>query len=114
MSNVTLQIGGRPYTVACGEGQEAHIKMLGREIDAKLKALDGNPGQNEQRALLFAALLLADEVHELKQDRAPAAAAPPPPPPPPAIGPDEVIGLEALANHLENLADSLESGASGH
>ncbi len=66
MSNVTLTIGGRHYTVACAAGEEAHIEKLGGAIDAKLQGTPGLSGQSEARTLLFAALLLADELHEAR------------------------------------------------
>lgn len=100
MANVTLQIGGRSYTVACQDGEEAHIAGLGQTIDGKLEALGANVRQNEPRTLLFAALLLADEVFELK-NRAAAA--------PPAADESTAPGLEALAARLEKLAESLEA-----
>jgi cell division protein ZapA len=100
MANVTLQIGGRSYTVACQDGEEAHIAGLGRSIDGKLASLGANVTQNEPRTLLFAALLLADEVHELKnRPGAPAA----------GDEPSTAPGLEALASRLEKLAESLEA-----
>lgn len=96
MSNVTLMIGGRSYRVACADGQEEHIEGLGRSIDEKLAAMGSTAGQNEPRTLLFAALLLADEIYELKNK--------------PAEGGEDVApALEALADRLENLALSLES-----
>jgi cell division protein ZapA len=101
MSNVTLTIGGRQYRVACADGQEDHIVRLGAAIDEKLSTMGDNAGPNEARALLFAALLLADEIYELKQQ--PAA-----PAPPPDTGPDPAPALEALAERLEKLAASLE------
>lgn len=64
MSNVTLQIGGRNFTVASADGEESHIEMLGRMIDDRLKRMGSATGQSESRTLLFAALLLADELHE--------------------------------------------------
>ena len=82
MSNVNLQIGGRSFTVACAPGEEEHITGLGRMIDAKLAAMGGVAGQTETRTLLFAALLLADELHEARHGA--GAPVPPPPPPPPA------------------------------
>ena len=103
MSNVTLSIGGRNYTVACGPGEEAHIEQLGRTIEAKLSSLPNVAGQSEARTLLFAALLLADEVHELRSgssgraeaaDDGSAAAA---------------EALETLAGRLESLAEQLEA-----
>jgi cell division protein ZapA len=98
MSNVTLQIGGRSYAVACADGQEEHIASLGRAIDAKLTTMGGGV-QNESRALLFAALLLADEVFELTRKPAKAKA---------GDLPDIAPALEMLADKLEHLAESLE------
>lgn len=101
MSNVTLTIGGRHYTVACAAGEEAHIELLGRAIDSKLTGMPSLAGQSEARTLLFAALLLADELHELKSG-SPSATAP---------SPDIAESLEALADHLESMASRLEGSA---
>ncbi|WP_068081544.1 cell division protein ZapA [Novosphingobium rosa] len=67
MSNVTLTIAGRDYVVGCASGEEEHIADLGRMIDARLASLPPAAVQGESRALLFAALLLADEVYEAKK-----------------------------------------------
>jgi cell division protein ZapA len=114
MSNVALSVGGRSYTVNCAPGEEEHITELGAMIDGKLSAM-GAAGQNETRNLLFAALLLADEVFELKSGGPAAAAAdelpyatPDPLPydaPVLSIDPER---LEGIANRLENLAAHLE------
>lgn len=74
MSNVKLSIGGRDFTVACAAGEEAHIAELGAAIDAKLRAMGGATGNSESRMLLFAALLLADELHESRSGADNAAA----------------------------------------
>jgi cell division protein ZapA len=107
MSNVTLHIGGRDYTVACAEGEEAHLVGLGQTIEGKLLSLAGNAGMSEGRQLLFAALLLADELHESGGNgAAPAASAPArESAPAPAFDPAQ---LEALADRLESCAASLE------
>ena len=97
MSNVTLHIAGRDYAMTCAAGEEDHILGLGRTIDAKLKALDGTAGMSETRQLLFAALILADELHEAGGGK-PAAVAP-------VIDPAR---LETLADKLESCAASLE------
>ena len=100
MSNVTLTIGGRFYSVACGEGEEAHIEALGRTIDGKLQGMPNLSGQSEARTLLFAALLLADELHELRSGDAPED------------GPETAQAadaLERLADTLESLATRLEN-----
>ena len=37
MSNVTITIGGRDYTVACDSGEEAHVAALGRLMGLTLR-----------------------------------------------------------------------------
>ena len=102
MSNVSLQIGGRSYTVACAAGEEDHVAGLGKLIDEKVQSMGG--GHNEVRQLLFAALLLADELHEARH-RAPAEA----PAAAPAVpAPDHSAALEAIADRLEKCASALE------
>lgn len=119
MSNVALWVGGRSYTVNCAAGEEDHIAELGAMIDAKLSAM-GAPGQNETRNLLFAALLLADEVFELKSGGAPQPAPQAAPVESPYATPDPLPHeapafsidperLEGIANRLENLAAHLEA-----
>jgi cell division protein ZapA len=97
MSNVTLDIAGRKFTVACAEGEEAHIAMLGRTIDDKLLDMPHIASQSEARALLFAALLLADENYEMKSG---GGVVP--------VGPEIAESLEMLAGRLEGLASQLE------
>lgn len=114
MSNVNLNIGGRSFTVACASGEEDHVTGLGKMIDGKLSAMGDMSGQNESRMLLFAALLLADEVHEA-QFRTPAAQnagqpAAPPPAQPDLLANGTAQRLEVLATRLENLAAALERG----
>ena len=99
MSNVTVSIGGRRYTVACAAGEEAHVEMLSRTIDGKLEGLPNLAGQAEARTLLFAALLLADELHEARSGGASPVAEP---------SPALAESLEALASRLESLAERLE------
>ena len=101
MSNVTLDIAGRKFTVACAEGEEAHIAMLGRTIDGKLRDMPSIASQSEARALLFAALLLADENHEMKNGGAAPAES----------GLDIAGPLEALAERLESFAMRLENAS---
>ncbi|MEY4239566.1 MAG: hypothetical protein RL339_2167 [Pseudomonadota bacterium] len=96
MSNVTLTIGGRNYTVACAAGEEAHVTGLGQAIDAKIQSM-GGAGTNETRQLLFAALLLADEVHEARSA--------------PRVAPAEPANDDARAEQLEAIAAKLEACA---
>jgi len=104
MSDVVLTLGGRSYSVACAPGEEAHIADLGRIIEDKLRTLPGM-GKNDSRSLLFAALLLADELFELRNAEKVQASAETAPSVAAAATPDQ---LEALAERLEALADALE------
>ena len=96
MSNITLQIGGRSYIVACAPGEEAHVSELGRLIDEKVLSI--GTGHNEVRQLLFAALILTDELHEAGGKTATA----------PPLAPDHAPALEAIADRLEACANALE------
>lgn len=101
MGNISLLIGGRNFTVACADGEESHIATLGSMIEAKLEGSGGLGSQNESRMLLFAALLLADELHE-RRERTPVASLPP--------GLEERVA--AIATQLENIASRLEGKTS--
>ena len=105
MSDVTIRIGGRNYTVACGPGEEARIAALGDMVDGKLTQIPNLSSQSETRMLLYATLLMADELQEAGNAPAPAPAATPAP------DPDIAETLENLAEKLESLASRLEDGA---
>jgi cell division protein ZapA len=106
MSNVTLAIGGRNFTVSAADGEESHIEMLGRMIADRVARSGGGAGQSEPRMLLFAALLLADELHEAHRVAAPPAPEKAPAETTPAA---EVIArIETLAARVEKLAAHLE------
>ncbi len=98
MSNVTVEIAGRRYTIACADGEQPHIEKLAGMIDSKLADMPNLAGQSEARTLLFAALLLADELHEANNRHQlptrPATNAEP---------------LENMAERLERLASRLEA-----
>jgi cell division protein ZapA len=110
MSEIVLTIGGRDYTMACADGEEAHIAELGALLHDKLSTLPGGAGQSGSRSLLFAALLLADELYELRKAVAARPQAGISPLPSVMAPPEE---LAALAERLETLADALDPGNGG-
>ena len=105
MAEVDVRIGGRKYELACRDGDEDRLRILAGLVDSKaIEASRGMGGLNETRQLLFAALLLADELsEELAKTRSAAD--------PRAID-DEVavMVVEELANRVEALAARLENG----
>jgi len=108
MAEVDVIIAGRPYRVACRDGEEDNLRAAARLVDAKSReALTGLGTLSEARQLLFAGLLLADQLMEHKPDEAAAAAAPVP-----SVDPELANRAERLAGKLESLADALEAEAS--
>jgi cell division protein ZapA len=107
MAEIDIIIAGRPYKVACRDGEEESLKAAARLVDAKSReALAGLGTLSEARQLLFAGLLLADQLIDQKPD-AVAAAAPAPAAPDPELG----RRAERLAERLESLAEALEGEA---
>jgi cell division protein ZapA len=134
MSTVTLSIGPKSYTVACADGQEAHIRALGGMIAEKYAQLGSARAPLEAQNLLFAALFLADELAEARKRTvaAPEPVSAPEPDGGPADGEvgslretiarleaelaaahEATAGTEAgdLAQMLEALADRAEANA---
>ncbi len=99
MSTVTLSIGPKSYTIACADGEEAHIRALGAMIAEKYARLGTARAPLEAQNLLFAALFLADELAEARKS---AAAATPAPVPAPTPDPAEIDALNATIARLEN------------
>ena len=102
MAHVDLFIAGRSYQIACRDGEEENLKAAARLVDAKSReALAGLGTLSESRQLLFASLLLADQIME----GGGGALVPEPP--------DPIIAERAatLADRLESLAASLEKEA---
>lgn len=106
MAEVTLSIGGRSYNVHCGDGEEGHMARLARMVDEKtIEARRSAPGLTEVRQLLFAAILLADEIHDLRAkghvgqgslDLKP-------------VGGESDTGQEMIAQRMTRLAERIET-----
>ena len=65
MPQVTVQINGRGYQIACDDGQEAHLVRLGNYIDNRIQELVAAVGQiGDVRLLVMVSLLLADELSD--------------------------------------------------
>ncbi len=109
MSNVNLTIAGRSTAVSCAAGEESHIEMLGRMIDERARRIGG--AQSESRTLLFAALMLADELHDAHRD---APAAPAHLPVSPSIDESTIERLvervNQMAERVEKVRQALEQG----
>ena len=68
MSQVTLEINGRSYTVACDDGEEEHLSELAEYVNKHVTNLAGSIGQvGDSRLLLMASLMVSDELAEALQ-----------------------------------------------
>lgn len=65
MSEVTLSINGRNYSVACDDGEESHLERLAGLINQRIDDLKTVIGRvDEPRLLVMTSLLIADELSE--------------------------------------------------
>lgn len=98
MAEVEISVGGRAYSIACRDGGEDHLRTIATHVDRKAAEARAAVGDvNEARQLLFAALLLADEIAENAGGTSPAPA-----------DPKLTAALAQLANRIEAVADTLE------
>ena len=114
MASVEVEIAARKYSIACRDGEESHLRSVAAIVDAKAKdaaSALGNLG--EARQLLFASLLLADELKEHRSGQSQSARAGPEPAPA-GIDPALLDALERLAGRVESLAEQLEGRAEAH
>jgi cell division protein ZapA len=69
MPLVNIMVNERSYAIACDEGEQEHLQQLAAHVDAKARELLSGAGQpGEQRLLLMAALLIADEFFESRAE----------------------------------------------
>ncbi len=107
MGQVTVRVGGYSHPVSCEDGQERHLADLAAEVDKRVNSIKAMGGQfGEARLLLLAALLLADEVHDLKlaveqaHGAAPVASA--------VDDPKLAERLARIAERIEGIAQGLD------
>lgn len=101
MAQVRLEIGGRHYDIACRDGEEARLKLLGRSVDARANDVIRALGRgHEGRELVQAALLLADELDELRARHAELV----------RVHDATAAAAERCAARLETLAGTLDRG----
>jgi len=106
MAQVTVRINGYAYTVGCEDGQEPHLTAMAAEVEARIDSIKAIGGQSgEGRLLVLSALLLADELHDMKLELAQARTGRPGHGRDPALGPK----LSKLARRAEEIAATIES-----
>ncbi|GGF16759.1 hypothetical protein GCM10011611_23170 [Aliidongia dinghuensis] len=129
MGSVQVTVNGRNYSVACDNGQEAHVARLGAYLDQKVGQLVKAVGQvGDARLLVMASLMITDELVDTDQALSQlknavaqssqgtgglatepfAAAAPKVPPAPDPREAELADALDTLAGRIEAIAAALE------
>jgi cell division protein ZapA len=102
MSQVSVTIDGRKYRLACNEGEEARLESLAGLIDQKIGEMRTTFGEiGDQRLVMMAALTLADNLTEARDEAAAAR----------KRAEDAERRVNAIASSLDTLGSRLESVA---
>ena len=105
MAQVTLQINGYGYILGCADGEEDHLCALAADLDRRIDEIKVATGPSgEARMLLMAALMISDELHDLRQQvdtGSPSSS----PKTEPKIG----RRLRGIAKRAESIADEMET-----
>jgi len=106
MADVEVAVAGRRYKLSCRDGEEDHLRALVRMVDLKAEEITGTLGEmTETRTLLLSALLIADELNDLRgaaavaRNESPADVEP---------DPAYAVAIERIAERVERLASQFE------
>lgn len=125
MPEVTIQIGGRSFQVACQDGEESYLQAAAKLLDDEAQVLVRQIGRiPESRLLLMAGLMLADKtaglddqlklaeqrIAELETALAEAQAAATQVAEVPAVVTDTLAELAARAEAMAQLAEEKAAG----
>ncbi len=111
MAQVTVKINGYAYTVSCDDGQEPHLMSMARQVEQRIEGIRSIGGPSgEARLLVLAALLMADELHDIQAEVASlrAASASDARQPPSKPDPKTSRRLSRLATKAEDIATTLD------
>ncbi len=69
MGHINLTINGRNFGMECDDGQEQRVLELGHYVEQKIKSIaSAGAAHGESHLLLLTALMLTDEVFELREN----------------------------------------------
>jgi len=107
MAEVEVSVSGRRYKLSCRDGEEDHLRALVRMVDMKAEEITGALGEmTEARTLLLSALLIADELNDLRG--AAAVARNTESTAETEIDPAYAVAIERIAERVERLASQLD------
>lgn len=75
MAEITVEVGGRGYQVACRDGGEDQLRKVAAMVDERAGRISAAVGNlTESRQLLMVAMVLADELSDARKEADGAAA----------------------------------------
>ena len=113
MPRVDITLNGRSYLIGCEEGQEVRLRQLANYLEGQVRAVTGRaPLAGEGQTLAMAALLVTDQLFDLKAEFDALAAAASQPSQPAGMAPEDeemvVAAVDHLAKRIEDIAARLE------
>lgn len=108
MAEVSVAIHGKTYGIACDDGQEKRVQDLAKYVDIRLREIAGaGAASNESHLLVLTALVMADEVFDMKTSAGGPAA-----PVDERLSEDDeqmiVDAINHLAARIDSVADRLQ------
>ena len=75
MAQVSIRLNGYSYSVGCQDGEEHHLQAMAAQVERRIERVRSlGPQSGESRTLVLAALLMADEIHDLSEAKLPSGA----------------------------------------
>jgi len=109
MAQVTLRINGYAYILGCQDGEEQHLEAMGAEVNNRIDGVRAAAGPSgEARMLVMAALLMADDIFDLRAKVEALEAAGTPAAGTPKADPKLGRKLNRMAKRAEEIAEGLE------
>jgi cell division protein ZapA len=112
MPRVDITLNGRSYLIGCEEGQEARLRQLASYLEGQVRAVSARaPLAGEGQTLAMAALLVTDQLFDLKAEYDALEAARQPTSLAGMTPEDEevvVAAVDHLAKRIEDIAARLE------
>lgn len=87
MANVSIEINNREFLIACSDGDEEKVRMMGKKFSERVMNIKGKVGDlDQQRLFLLAGILAEEENLELTDD----------------------LGLEEMTSVLKSIKDKID------
>lgn len=68
MPQVTVRINGYAYAIGCEQGEQQHLLAMAQEVEKRVTRVRNLGFSGEAKVLVLAALLMADEISDVKAE----------------------------------------------